>query len=154
MTRTLARLAGFSLVEVTLALGIAAFALMAVFALLPIGFATSRDAGEQTRATNVFAAVAGDLRATAGSATTSPTFGIAIPPNTGSSTVTLFFTATGEYSSSLDSNSRYRATIAFAPNPAGANGATFANVSLSWPAAAGAENASGTIESFVALTRN
>ena len=58
------RVAGFSLVEVTLAIGIAAFCLMAVFGVMPIGLQTSRNAASQTAATNIMAAVVADLRAT------------------------------------------------------------------------------------------
>ena len=54
----------FSLVEVTLALGIAAFCLIAVFGLMPIGVQTNRNATSQTAATNIMAAVVADLRAT------------------------------------------------------------------------------------------
>src|SRR6476660_9032035 len=55
--------AAFSLVEVTLALGIAAFCLIAVFGLMPVGVQTNRNATSQTAATNVIAAVVADLRA-------------------------------------------------------------------------------------------
>jgi hypothetical protein len=56
--------AAFSLIEVTLALGIAAFCLLAVFGLMPVGVQTNRNATSQTRATNIMAAVVSDLRAT------------------------------------------------------------------------------------------
>src|SRR5207245_8150641 len=54
----------FSLVELTLALGIGAFCLITVFGLIPIGVQTNRNATSQTRATNIMAAVVADLRAT------------------------------------------------------------------------------------------
>ena len=54
----------FSLVEVTLALGIAAFCLIAVFGLMPVGVQTNRNATSQTAATNIIATVVADLRAT------------------------------------------------------------------------------------------
>jgi uncharacterized protein (TIGR02598 family) len=52
---------GFSLVEVTLALGIAAFCLIAVFGLMPVGVQTNRNAISVTAATNFFAAVVADI---------------------------------------------------------------------------------------------
>ena len=55
---------GFSLVEVTLALGVAAFCLIAVFGLIPVGVQTNRNATSQTAATNIIALVVADLRAT------------------------------------------------------------------------------------------
>src|SRR5436190_6127195 len=64
MNATLLRARAFSLVEVTLALGIAAFCLIAVFGLMPIGVQTNRNATSQTRATNIMAAVVADMRAT------------------------------------------------------------------------------------------
>ena len=54
----------FSLVEVTLALGVAAFCLIAVFGLMPVGVQTNRNATSQMAATNIIAAVVADLRAT------------------------------------------------------------------------------------------
>ena len=48
-------IAAFSLVEVTLALGIAAFCLIAVFGLMPVGVQTNRNATSQTAATNIIA---------------------------------------------------------------------------------------------------
>ena len=44
------RLRAFSLVEVTLALGVAAFCLIAVFGLMPVGVQTNRNATSQTGA--------------------------------------------------------------------------------------------------------
>jgi Tfp pilus assembly protein PilV len=75
--------AGFSLVELTLALGIAAFCLIAVFGLVPIAVQTNRNATSQTAATNILADVVADIRATAratASATPSQLYSIAIPP--------------------------------------------------------------------------
>ena len=53
----------FSLVEVTLALGIAAFCLIAVFGLVPVGVQTNRNATSQTTATNILSSVVSDIRA-------------------------------------------------------------------------------------------
>ena len=52
----------FSLVEVTLALGIASFALMAVLGLLPVGLKSVKNANEQAAAANVLNAIAECLR--------------------------------------------------------------------------------------------
>jgi type II secretory pathway pseudopilin PulG len=60
----LRRVHAFSLVEVTLALGVAAFCLLAVFGLMPIGVQTNRNTISQTAAANIMAAVVADLRAT------------------------------------------------------------------------------------------
>jgi type II secretory pathway pseudopilin PulG len=64
MKRLKVKVAGFSLVEITLALGVAAFCLLAVFGLVPVGVQTNRNATSQTAATNIMAAVIADMRAT------------------------------------------------------------------------------------------
>src|SRR5438067_2326768 len=53
---------GFSLVEVTIALGIGAFCLIAIFGLLPVGLTSNRNSVEQTKAAGVATAVFTDLR--------------------------------------------------------------------------------------------
>ena len=55
--------AAFSLVELTLALGVAAFCLIAVFGLVPVGVQTNRNATSQTTATNILSSVISDIRA-------------------------------------------------------------------------------------------
>lgn len=151
----------FSLVEVTLALGIAAVSLLTIFALLPVGVRTTQVAIEQTASTDILSAVVADLRATPvttprGSAATSPRFGIAIPPNpvAVNTTTTLYFTSEGRFSTTLASDSRYRVSVTFSPNGAEARTATFAHVNATWPAPAVPTNAEGTAEMFVALDRN
>ena len=59
----LRRVHAFSLVEVTLALGVAAFCLIGVFGLMPVGVQTNRNATSQSSAANIMAAVVADLRA-------------------------------------------------------------------------------------------
>jgi Tfp pilus assembly protein PilV len=151
----------FSLVEVTLALGVAAVSLLAIFALLPVGVKTTQTALEQTAATDMLSMVAADLRATPttmprGGATASPRFSIEIPANPvmASVTSTLFFTSVGQFSTTLEAKSRYRLTATFVPNGPGGRTATFVDLKMTWPAAAGLSNASAPVELFLALDRN
>jgi uncharacterized protein (TIGR02598 family) len=151
----------FSLVEVTLALGVAAISLLAIFALLPVGVRTNQIAIEQTASTDILSAVAADLRATPvavprGSATVSPRFAIEIPANplAAATTTTLFFTGQGQFSANIKADSRYRVTVTFLPNGTGARSATFVHLKATWPAAASIPNAGGTAEMFMALDRN
>jgi hypothetical protein len=59
---------------VTLALGIAAFCLIAVFGLVPVGVQTNRNATSQTTATNILSSVVSDIRASPkGGASGNPT---------------------------------------------------------------------------------
>ena len=71
----------FSLVEVTLALGVAAVALLAILGLLATGSQINRTATEQAASSDILTAVANDLRATPATTATSVQFAIAIPPN-------------------------------------------------------------------------
>lgn len=152
--------AGFSLVEVTLALGVAAISLLAIFGLLPIGLQTNRNAIEQTAAVDVLSAVVADLRATPpttprGGITTSSQFRISIPSNpvTASTATTLYFSAEGQSSTSLNPDSRYRLTVTFLPNGPGSRSATLAELKMTWPAA-NSTVPDGSAQLFTAFDRN
>jgi type II secretory pathway pseudopilin PulG len=152
----------FSLVEVTLALGIAAFCLIAVFGLMPVGVQTNRNATSQTAAANIIAAIIADLRVipkTPGTWTgTSSEFCISLGTSR-----TLYFDREGRCSSDLGGSTspcgvswvpplqtRYRVTVTF---PLAGN-LTYADLKGTWPAAATPANASGSAEMFAALDRN
>ena len=113
--RRLRPVAAFSLVELTLALGIAAFCLMTVFALVPVAVLTNRNATSQTAATNVMAAVVTDLRATPTAKSTSAQFGITYAT---SGIQTRYFDDSGTASISPTANSRYRLDITWSLAPA------------------------------------
>src|SRR6266487_966428 len=149
MKRSIVSAAAFSLVELTLAIGIAAFCLIAVFGLMPVGVQTNRSATSQTAATNIVTAVIADLRATPktpGTWTgTSSQFGIPL-----GTSMTLYFDSAGQFTTSLETNSRYQLNITF---PATGN-LTYADLKVTWPAAATPANASGSTEMFAAFDRN
>ncbi len=146
MRRSVHGAAAFSLVEVTLALGIAAFCLMAVFGLMPVGVQTNRNATSQTAATNIVAAVVADLRATPSASATSSQFAI-----TFGTARTLYFDGAGQFTTSLSANSRYQINVTFPSSPTGLR---YADVKVTWPAAATSANASGSVEMFAAFNRN
>ena len=135
----------FSLVELTVAMGVAAFCLMALLALLPVGVQTNRNATSQTAATNVIAAVVADLRAVPIFNTSSTEFGITFGTNT-----TLYFDGTGQFRSSLGPNSRYQLNVTWY----GTTGLRYADLKVPWPAAATAANANGSVETLAAFDRN
>ena len=158
---------GFSLVEVTLALGIAAFCLIAVFGLIPVAALTNRNATSQTRATNITAAVIADLRATP--KTNSASLQFAIPFFT--TNTTRYFDSQAQCS--CDSaglqkpnpatrdcslswspalQPRYRLTITWS----GSTTLPYADVKVTWPAAADPATItpSGSTEMFAAFDRN
>ncbi|MFA7343509.1 MAG: hypothetical protein WC003_04315 [Terrimicrobiaceae bacterium] len=164
------RRSGFSLVEVTLALGVAAFCLVVVFALIPVGMKSNQAAVEQTSANGLLSAVLADLRATPatippGNQTASQQFAIAIPANpvAANQTATLYFNSAGQVVAASGPDSRYRLTVSFPPNGSNAKSATFLNLKISWPPAVDPVLAetdparpqpSGSAQIFAALDRN
>jgi len=158
---------GFSLVEVTLALGIAAFCLIAVFGLIPVAALTNRNATSQTRATNITAAVIADLRATP--KTNSASLQFAIPFF--STNTTRYFDSQGQCSCDSAGTQRpnpltrtcsaswspalqprYRVTITWS----GSTTLPYADVKVTWPAAVdpATTTPSGSTEMFAAFDRN
>ncbi len=168
--RRLRWVAAFSLVEVTLALGIAAFCLITVFALVPVAVLTNRNATSQTRATNVMAAVVADLRSSK-TRSTSARFGITIPSNhtlgAGSNcdrcsscwnaqTQTIYFDGSGQVVASTAALYRITLTLVQNPTATSTTGALFYDVRATWPAQADpcATTPSGSVEILAAFDRN
>ena len=147
MKRSICVATAFSLIEVTLALGIAAFCLIAVLGLMPVAVLTNRNATSRTEAANIMAAVVADVRATATTQNTSAQFGIAF-----GNPKTLYFDGTGQFATSLGTNSRYQLNVTWSNS--GWNGLQYADVKVWWPATASAANASGSAEMFAAFDRN
>ena len=108
----LRRVHAFSLVEVTLALGVAAFCLLAVFGLIPVGLQTNRNSTSQTGATNIIADVVADLRGTPRCSGQSSQFFITLGTGPGCpqtvlpQPITLYFDTTGEFLTSLGPKTR------------------------------------------------
>ena len=170
MKRSISVAPAFSLVEVTLALGIAAFCLIAVFGLVPIGVQTNRNATSQSAATNIMAAVVADIRATSratASATPSQLYSINIPA-AGSSTTTpqlFYLDGAGRSAASIAPVSptpfqpRYVLSVTFpqvnpTPTPP-ALPPTYADVKIIWPAVSPTPaSPSGSVEMFAAFQRN
>jgi uncharacterized protein (TIGR02598 family) len=144
---------GFSLVEVTLALGIAAFCLIALFGLLPLGIQTNQSSISQTAAASVLSSVAADLRATPKTSLTSLQYDI-----TFGTAKSLYFDGEGRTVAPTDAYAtpRYRVTITFPPSPAGAFAPTFVSLKVSWPALVdpATTTPAGLIETFTALDRH
>jgi len=147
----------FSLVELTLALGVSAFCLIAICGLLPVGIKSHQTAIEQTAANGILSAVAADLRATPQQVSASQQFSVAIPANpvtSATSATALYFTSEGKSSTSLTPDSRYLLTITFLPNGSHLRTATLAKLQVSWPATMPPDHASGSAQTFLAVDRN
>jgi uncharacterized protein (TIGR02598 family) len=124
--------AAFSLVELTFVIGIAAFCLLAVFGLVPIGVQTNRNATSQTAATNILSSVVSDIRASPpGQAATAKY----LINRAKLSTTTLYFDGQGHATTSPGANSRYRLNVKIANNPFGPVYPNYAWLKVNWPAA-------------------
>ena len=145
--------AGFSLVEVTLALGVAAFCLIALFGLLPLGVQTNQTSISQTAAASVLSSVGADLRATPKTSLRSPQYDI-----TFGAAKFLYFDAEGRSVSPTDPNTtpRYRVTITFPASPVGAFAPTFVSLKVTWPALVdpATTTLAGLVETFAAVDRH
>ena len=154
----------FSMVEMVVALGVAAFCLIAVFGLMPVGVQTNQRSISQTAATSILSSVIADMRATPSAVTVSTQYQI-----TFGTARTLYFDGAGACSSDINGTTnpigtswtppllvRYRLDVSFPVNPAGANAATFAYLRVTWPAAADpVTNApGGRNETLAAMSRN
>ena len=173
--------AAFSLIEVTLALGVAAFCLVPLLGLLPLGINLDHGSIEQFGAAGIAAAVAADLRTAPLPPTPSTTnqttayYGLTIPANPSSTTTAanthfIFLRQDGSAAGTQDQafavaqNPRYRATIYYTSTLAGnsansspspENGVA-ARILISWPPqvvpAAGAAVA-GSFETTTTILR-
>jgi hypothetical protein len=170
--------AAFSLVELTLAIGLAAFCLITVFALVPIAVLTNRNSTSETAATNIMALTVASLRAGTTAAfdigitiptdpTTLPQFN---PPDivpcsgghTSASSQTRYFDAQGQIYASFTFTANppllYRLIVTFVRNPiaTATTGAMNVNVKVTWPAAIDpcVVTPNGSVETFAALDRN
>jgi uncharacterized protein (TIGR02598 family) len=135
----------FSLVEVTCALGVAAFCLIALFGLIPVSMQTNRNATSQTAAASIIAGVVADLRATPTANPTSSQFGITFGTN-----ATLYFDGAGQASTSPTANSRYQLNVTWS----GSSALRYADLKVTWPATVTPANATGSTKMFAAFDRN
>jgi uncharacterized protein (TIGR02598 family) len=153
MNRRIHFCAGFSLVETTLALGVAGFCVIALFGLLPVGIQTNHSAISQTAAASMLSSIVADLRATPKTSLTSPQYDI-----TFGTLKLLYIDGEGRTVTPTDPNAspRYRVTIAFPPSPPGAFAPTFLRLKVTWPAFVdpATTTPAGSVETFVALDRH
>ena len=161
--------AGFSLVEVTLALGVAAFCLIAVLGLLPTSLKTQQTSIQQTTANQIISTIFSDLRAD-----------IRLPPGLESKVCgneppcawgdlhghwhdtatpfTLYFTNEGKQTGALNgtppTDAVFRATITYRFPPSETT--TLADVRVTWPAQVDPDLGgvpAGSVTSLIAINR-
>jgi Tfp pilus assembly protein PilV len=153
---------GFSLVEVTLALGVAAFCLITVLGLIPVALQAQRTGNAQTKSNVIISQIVGKLRAAVrlppGQSDTSDTKWLLHPHNGGGAwdptPDTLFFTIEGNSEgSTITAASVYRATIQYIQPPTDTT--SLANIKISWPAQVNPITGvpAGSAETFAAINR-
>ncbi|HEX4083850.1 MAG TPA: hypothetical protein VHY22_02980 [Chthoniobacteraceae bacterium] len=125
---------GFSLIEVTLALGVASFCLVPLLALLPLGMNSNRNASAQTVAAGIATAISADMQASPVLSGTTSRF--AIPLKNGSDS--LFFGDDGSVvgeGGMAPAGAKYRATLSISQD---ASDSKLLNVwvLVTWPAMA------------------
>jgi len=173
MKRCVSGTAAFSLVEITLALGVAAFALLAIMGMLPMGLKTQQASIQQTTANTIISQIFSDLRAD-----------VRLPPGQASKACpdppdpnqpcnwdqlhghwrdravpdTLYFTQdakqTGTVNGSPPTDAVFRAKITYRFPPTETT--AVADITVSWPARADPASGgvpAGLVTTFVAVNR-
>ena len=143
----------FSLVELTLAMGVSSFCLLSILGVLPVGLESNHNSRERTAAASLARGIVADLRALA---------------QTSSQTSTPSLTSSPQYALQLSrafsevylaedgttlpgkENARYLATV----KTDAASPTAFVNIRITWPAAAAADKAHGFYETATAIGRN
>jgi uncharacterized protein (TIGR02598 family) len=139
------------LIEVTLALGVAAVCLLAVSGLLTVGVQTNKRSTSQNVATNIIAAAVSDLRATAKvplgqvPGATPSLFQFALD----GSTPPLYFDTNG--SRTNDASASYRLTVR--TSNSGETTPVYAWLRVTWPGSVDPDNGApdGLVESFAVV---
>jgi len=151
----------FSLVEVTLALGISAFCLLTVLGTLPVGVTTQRTATQQTTANAIISQIVAFLRAD-----------VRLPPGMVPQVQgvwsnlhghwaqvaqpdTLFFTNEAKLSNA-NSDAVFRVRISYYAPPNPEYTTSLADITVSWPAQVDPTIGGipeGSVETFVAVNR-
>jgi len=149
--------AGFSLIELTVALGVAAFCLITVFGLLPVALMTQRASVRQTTATAIISQIVADLGAAA-----------RLPPGQQSKQFSLkgrwaanatpdqlYFMTDGTFivgstnQSTVPTNAVFGATVTYLKPPTETT--SLADITVTWPAQSAVPK--GSVETFAAINR-
>ncbi len=153
--------AGFSLIEVTLALGVAAFCLIAVIGLMAVGLKTQQASVQQTKANAIISQIVADLRAA-----------MRLPPGQQSKQFSLtghwaaqaspdqlYFMTDGTFitgstnQSTAPTGAVFRASVTYLKPPTETT--SLADVTVSWPAQVDPTTGTpaGKVETFAAINR-
>jgi Tfp pilus assembly protein PilV len=152
--------AAFSLIEVTLAFGVATVSLLAIFAMFPVSLKTNQSSIQQTVANGIISQIAEDLRAAARLPPGQVSKQFSLHPHNGGpwdpTPDYIYFTddaqPTGTNQSAAPADAIYRATITYRLPPTDTT--SLADVTISWPAAqSDLTKVAGSVEMFIAINR-
>lgn len=140
----------FSLIEVVLALGLAAFAIVVIVGLLPVGLKLTSESEDESRAVNILSAVIADRQATP---LDLPSHPYTLPAL--DSAVEGFFGVKDneEYAGTDLANSRFRVDYRVTPPPANSLNPWLIWLRVSWPAQGASSASRQTLEKVVAFSQ-
>jgi type II secretory pathway pseudopilin PulG len=155
----------FSLVEVTLAIGVAAFCLLAVVGLLPVGLKTNQAANRQTIANGIVTQIIGDLRSASRripspSDNSSVEFTLCVPPGCSTPGWVFFsdegtqtgLTSLGTTAPAAPAGSVYRTHVTYYSTASTTS--SLVHIEVFWPAApTDLSMVTGSVETFVIIDR-
>ncbi len=129
------RNSSFSLVEVVLAIGVAAFVLIAIVGMLPVGLKSINESVDESRAINILSSIIADRFSTPFSKV-SQIYGLPALTNTLIQPATNFFGITDDdqFSDTDLSKARYRVDYIISPPVTGRRDPYQAWFKVSWPA--------------------
>lgn len=153
--------AGFSLVEVTVALGLAAFCLTTLMGLIPAGLRSNQCADERYVASEVATQLISDLANTP-IGTIQQVDNLTIPTAGSAANATsqeIFYSPMADaqgnhFANARTQDSRYLVSVSIQAPDANQMAATNVHIRITWPAAANPNLPAGSLEVFTALNRN
>jgi type II secretory pathway pseudopilin PulG len=166
---SLCRTAGFSLVEVTLALGVAALCLLVLMGLLPTGLKTQQSSAQQTTANQIISQISSFLRSDVRLPPGQTSKACPDPPDPNdpcdwsnlnghwqsvATPDTMYFTNEGKPTTSAPANAAFRAKITYMSPPTQTT--SLATIRVTWPAAADPDNngvPAGSVTTLLAVNR-
>ena len=153
---------GFSLVEISIALGVAAFCLLAIVGLLQTGLTSEQSTVGTTSAWGILSSAHADMASTPQTNSQSVTYGISFAQSSGPQTI--FFgrdgSPTGPAGSAPTAKSYFRLSVGMNPPAVASPAPALARLLVTWPAAADPSpsewpsHAAGSVEVVTALDRN
>ena len=169
MKRPLPESAAFSLVEVTLALGVAAFCLLVLLGLLPTGLKTQQSSIQQTTANQIISQISSFLRSDVRLPSGQTSKACPDPPDPNdpcdwsnlnghwrdvATPDTMYFTNEGKPTTSAPANAAFRAKITYMSPPTQTT--SLASIRVTWPAAPDPDNGgvpAGSVTTVLAVNR-